>query len=111
MSTEGAIFQVGHLERLPLGTTYPAIVHHVGRLVARLPQGTELVIDYTGVGRPVFDLFRYSGIFPTGMLITSGVTEAMASQSSARLGLPKVGWAKAYLSSCALMASFSRWWL
>jgi hypothetical protein len=76
MSTENAIFQVGHLERVPLGTTYPAIVHHVGRLLARLPEDTELVIDYTGVGRPVFDLFRYSRIFPVGLLITSGVVEA-----------------------------------
>ena len=76
MNTESAIFQVGHLDRVPLGTTYPAIVNHVRRLVARLPQGTELVIDYTGVGRPVFDLFRYSGISPTGVLITSGVAEA-----------------------------------
>ena len=65
MSTETAIFQVGHIERLPLGTTYPAIVHHVGRVLGRLP-GAELVIDYTGVGRPVFDLFRYSGVFPIG---------------------------------------------
>jgi hypothetical protein len=71
-----AIFQVGHIERVPLGTTYPAIVAHVGRLLARLPKDTELVIDYTGVGRPVFDLFRHSGISPVGMLITSGVTEA-----------------------------------
>jgi hypothetical protein len=69
------IFQVGHLERVPLGTTYPAIVHHVGRLLDQLPQGTELAIDYTGVGRPVFDLFRYARIFPVPVLITAGVTE------------------------------------
>jgi len=72
-----SIFQVGHLERLPLGTTYPAIVQHVGRLLARLPEGTELCIDYTGVGRPVFDLFRYSCTSPIGVLITSGVSEAI----------------------------------
>ena len=72
-----SIFQVGHLERLPLGTTYPAIVHHVGRLLARLPEGAELCIDYTGVGRPVFDLFRYSCTSPIGVLITSGVSEAI----------------------------------
>src|SRR5215472_16910463 len=76
MSTETAIFQVGHLERVPLGTTYPAIVSHVGRLLGRLPGNTELVIDYTGVGRPVFDLFVYSRIAPLGLLITSGVTES-----------------------------------
>src|SRR5215469_16684472 len=70
------IFQVGHLERLPLGTPYPAIVAHVGRLLTKLPGRPELVIDYTGVGRPVFDMFVYSGIYPTGVLITGGTTEA-----------------------------------
>ena len=69
------IFQVGHLERLPLGTPYPAIVAHVGRLLTQLPGHPELVIDFTGVGRPVFDMFRYSGISPIGVLITGGLTE------------------------------------
>ena len=61
------IFQVGHLERLPLGTAYPAIVAHVSRLLTKLPGHPELVIDFTGVGRPVFDMFVYSGISPTGV--------------------------------------------
>src|SRR5689334_10958401 len=46
------VYQVGFLERVPLGTTYPTIVGHVGRLLQR---GTwhgriELIIDKTGVG-------------------------------------------------------------
>ena len=69
------IFQVGHLERLPLGTPYPAIVAHVGRLLTKLAGHPELVIDFTGVGRPVFDMFVYSGIYPTGVVITGGMTE------------------------------------
>ena len=69
------IFQVGHLERLPLGTTYPAIVAHVGRLLTKLAGHPELVIDFTGVGRPVFDMFVYSGIYSTGVVITGGMTE------------------------------------
>jgi hypothetical protein len=69
------IFQVGHLERLPLGTPYPGIVAHVGRLLTKLPGRPELVIDFTGVGRPVFDMFLYSGISPTGVVITSGTAE------------------------------------
>ena len=36
------IFQVGHLERVPLGTPYPGIVAHVGRLLEKLPAGTDL---------------------------------------------------------------------
>jgi hypothetical protein len=70
------IFQVGHLERLPLGTPYPAIVAHVGRLLTKLPGHPELVIDFTGVGRPIFDMFVYSGISPIGVLITGGTADA-----------------------------------
>ena len=69
------IFQVGHLERLQLGTPYPAIVDHVGRLLTKLPGHPELVIDFTGVGRPVFDMFVDSGIYPIGVVITGGTTE------------------------------------
>lgn len=69
------IFQVGHLERMALGTPYPAIIAHVGRLLDKLPAGTELVIDYTGVGRPIFDMFAHAGISPLGVLITAGTAE------------------------------------
>ena len=69
------IFQVGHLERLPLGTPYPAIVAHVGRLLTKLPGHPELVIDFTGVGRPIFDMFVYSGIYPIGVIITGSTAE------------------------------------
>jgi hypothetical protein len=69
------IFQVGYLERLPLGISYPGIVAHVGQLLTKLPGRPELVIDFTGVGRPVFDMFVYAGISPTGIVITSGTDE------------------------------------
>ena len=44
----------------------------LGACLARLPEGTELVLDYTGVGRPVFDLFEAKGFSPYGVSITSG---------------------------------------
>jgi Terminase RNaseH-like domain len=66
------VYQVGHLERLPLQTSYPGVVSHVGRMLSRLPEGTELVLDYTGVGRPVYDLFLAKGMSPYGVSITSG---------------------------------------
>src|SRR5689334_14624424 len=81
------IFQVGHLERLPLGTPYPGIVAHVGRLLTKLPGHSELVIDFTGVGRPVFDMFVYSGISPTGVLITGGTAE---TRDGPICGVPKL---------------------
>ena len=74
--TDGAVFRCGYLERIPLGTSYVGIVHHVGRLLQRLPTGSELVIDFGGVGRPVFDLFVANGLSPTGLLITAGTAEA-----------------------------------
>lgn len=70
------IFQCGHLERLPLNTPYPAIVRHVVGLLEKLPKGTELVIDFTGVGRPVYDLFQVAGAEPVGVLITAGTAES-----------------------------------
>jgi len=69
------IFQVGHLERVPLGTPYPGVVAHVGRLLGKLPAGTELVIDITGVGKPIFEMFTDAGISPVGVLITAGTAE------------------------------------
>jgi hypothetical protein len=81
------IFQVGHLERMPPGTPYPGIVAHVGRLLGKLPTGTELVIDITGVGKPVFEMFTYAGISPSGVLITAGTTE---TRDGALCGVPKL---------------------
>jgi hypothetical protein len=68
------IFQVGHLERLPLGTPYPGVVRHVSRMLGAAPlRGkAELVIDFTGVGRPVFDMFQGHGVSPIGVTITAG---------------------------------------
>ena len=36
MTLPPSIIQVGHLERVPLGTSYPGIVAHVGRLLEKL---------------------------------------------------------------------------
>jgi hypothetical protein len=75
MTPPPPIFQVGHLERVPLRTPYPGIVAHVGRLLTKLPGRPELVIDLTGVGRPIFEMFVYSGITPIGVNITAGIAE------------------------------------
>jgi hypothetical protein len=58
--------QVGvrHLERLPLGTPYTDVVAQVGELVDKLwaTAPEAVVVDGTGVGRPVVDLLRRSGL-------------------------------------------------
>jgi hypothetical protein len=66
-------FLVRHLERLPLGMAYPQQIQHVANLLGREPLvGAKLVVDYTGVGRPVFDMFQRAGLKPHGVLITAG---------------------------------------
>lgn len=55
------IYTAGHIERVPLNTRYPAIVSHVQVIVAQLraskpKPSVVLVVDYTGVGRPVADM-------------------------------------------------------
>lgn len=68
-------FSVLHLERLRLGMSYPEQVAHVARLLSRDPlsrRKPELVIDYTGCGRPVADMFDRAGLRPTCILITAG---------------------------------------
>ena len=67
-------FDIRHLERLPLGWSYPQIIGHVSDVIAREPlrDGCDLVIDETGVGRVVGDLFDKTGMSPIKVSITSG---------------------------------------
>lgn len=64
------------LKRYPLQTSYPAIVADVARLMGTLRHrdSTALVIDWTGVGRPVFDMFVAAGLDPIGIAIHGGDT-------------------------------------
>jgi len=67
-------FDVRHLERLPLGTPYPAQVQHVASLLTRPPlTAAALVIDETGVGRAVGDIFDTAGLRPNRITITAGM--------------------------------------
>ena len=48
-----------YLERIPLGTPYPDLADHVHQLVRRPElKGATLVLDATGVGKPVLDIFK-----------------------------------------------------
>ena len=70
-----ARYEVRHLERPPLGTGYPQIAARVGEVLSRLPsrpRGPRLVVDSTGVGRPVVDMLRQSGLEPLAITITGG---------------------------------------
>jgi hypothetical protein len=69
-----AALNVRHLQRYPLGTTYPAIVEAVTGIKANLPKGARLAVDATGVGRPVVDLLRTAGLNPIAVTVTGGST-------------------------------------
>ena len=71
-------FHLRHVERPPRGTEYPAIVDRLVELF-KSPQlaahEKAVVIDLTGVGRPVFDLMKRAGFYYSlnAITITGGV--------------------------------------
>jgi hypothetical protein len=66
-------YHVRHLERAR-GEPYPSIVARVTKMVhsPMLEGNTELVIDQTGCGRPVFDMFEQAGLDAIGISIHGG---------------------------------------
>jgi hypothetical protein len=67
------------LKRWPLGTPYTAIVSEMATLTGnKLFRNAKLVIDATGVGRPVVDMFRDAHLRPDliPVMITSGTKES-----------------------------------
>jgi hypothetical protein len=73
VSTQTAL-HLRYLERIALGTRYPAIVGHVLGLLDQPPLSREvpLVVDKTGVGSAVVDLFTAAGVRPWAVTITGG---------------------------------------
>jgi hypothetical protein len=66
---------VRHLERLPLGTRYPAVVERVKELAHTPPLSqfpTCLVADRTGVGAGVLDMFVHASLTPVSVAIHGG---------------------------------------
>lgn len=68
-------YHLRYLERLSLGTPYPAVVKRIAEMLLTEPlktQGAYIVVDSTGVGRLVVDLMRQSGLYPVAVAITAG---------------------------------------
>ena len=74
-------FDVVHAERLPLGTSYPDVVQHVRDVLSRPPlrDRCHLVIDESGVGRAVGDMFDVAGLRAVRVSITAG-TDAVKQE-------------------------------
>lgn len=81
-------YELRHLERVKLGTPYPAIVTYVRSRLTTPPlrDTTALVVDYTGGGRPTFDMFTSAGLKPVGITITGGNT---VTRDGGVYGVPK----------------------
>ena len=72
------VYEVRHLERLPLGTRYPEVVGRVKALLGTPPLADEcaLAVDATGVGVAVTDMLRNAGLYFDSVTITSGEKES-----------------------------------
>lgn len=71
---EHPLLALKHLHRFPLGTPYPEIVKHVAELLNQPPlKGrSTLLVDATGVGRPVVDMLEQAKLEPLAITITGG---------------------------------------
>lgn len=69
-------YELPFLQRLPLGTDYVSQVRTIQRLHAELTRKCKptprLVIDATGVGQPVADMFRGQGLNPIEVWFSGG---------------------------------------
>ena len=74
--TGKAHYHLRHLEWIRLGTSYPAVVERVAEMLAgpHLWGCSQLVVDGTGIGAPVVDMFRQKGLSPIAITITGGGT-------------------------------------
>ena len=81
-------YHLRHLERLELDTAYPVVAQRAQTLVAMTGRHgrTQLVMDLTGVGAPVFDLLQAAGVHPVAITITGG---RLVSGTPPHLHVPK----------------------
>jgi hypothetical protein len=77
---------VRHLHSYPLLTSYPEIVRDIASLLTCEPlaQRSTLIVDATGVGRPVVDLLSEVRLYPVSITITGG-TEVLTPNWKAAL--------------------------
>jgi hypothetical protein len=73
------VYDVRHLERFGLSSSYPAVVDRLRALLTTAPLAgscVRLLVDDTGVGAPVVDLLKHArlGAYPVTVTITTGFT-------------------------------------
>jgi hypothetical protein len=80
-------YHVRWLERPDLGTPYPAIVERIGNLLKtiNLSGNQRLIVDATGVGKPVIDMLRKARLKPVAVTITGGDSITHAAHNNFRV--------------------------
>jgi hypothetical protein len=56
-----------------LKTAYPAGVARIGQVMRGMPRGTDLVVDFSAVGRGIYDMLVNDGLSPIGVTMTGGL--------------------------------------
>jgi hypothetical protein len=84
-------YDVRHIERVPLGTSYPVIVNRVHTLLdaPRLQGHVKLIVDGTGVGRPVIDMLCQEGLNPVAVSIHGGDAVSRETRGCTWYRVPK----------------------
>lgn len=89
------VFYVRDIGRLQLGTKYPAVAERVAEVIGSLNARSVtpyLLVDVTGVGRPVFDILAGSlaslDVYPSAVTFTGG-RMLRGNLGSPELSLPK----------------------
>jgi hypothetical protein len=85
------LHRVIHLERLPLQLPYPGQAARVATVMghARLEKAA-LLVDQTGVGAAVVEIFRQLGLRPIGVVITGGTVADAVRSGVDRWNVPKL---------------------
>lgn len=88
LERHGEASHLRYLHRFDIGTRYPAIVDAVRGMLTREPLAgqTALIVDATGVGRPVVDLLRQADLDPIAVTITGGNA---VTNAGGEWGVPK----------------------
>ncbi len=85
-------FHLRHIERPPRGTEYPVVVDRLIQLFNSEPlkrHRKAVVIDLTGVGRPVYDLMRKSGFRQSLRAVSITAGDSVTSLGAGMYGVPK----------------------
>jgi len=79
---EDAIYHLRYIERMR-NIPYPVVVERTKKVIEHpeIEGRYMLVMDQSGVGRPVYDLFKKAGLQAVGVTITGGNTDRPVSRT------------------------------